>query len=84
MATVTEETVTVTSAYKLIMRRVIVNNACDVLNAIKPLPEARNDIISALQALQECADLAGDYAACMVIDDAIKGIESGKSLRAFV
>ncbi|PFF94828.1 hypothetical protein [Escherichia albertii] len=84
MATATEEITAITSAYRLIMRRVIINNACDALNTTKPLSAAKNDIISGLRALQECAECADDYAAYMVIDDVIKDIESGESLRSFV
>lgn len=80
MTTTTKDMVEVASAYTLIIHRLIANNVITTT----PESEAKNNVIGALQALQECADLAGDYAACMVIDDAIKGIESGKSLRAFV
>ncbi|MEB7738457.1 hypothetical protein NGB58_04070 [Escherichia coli] len=84
MATTTKDMAEIASAYTLIIHRLINSNACDVPGMKKPLSEARNDIISGLQGLQKCADLAGDYAAYMAIEDAIKKIESGKSLRAFV
>ncbi|MFG5876131.1 hypothetical protein [Escherichia coli] len=84
MAITTKDMAEIASAYTLIIHRVINNNACDVLSMRKPLSEARNDIISGLQGLQKCADLTGDYAAYMAIEDVIKKIESGKSLRAFV
>ncbi|MGV5904214.1 hypothetical protein ACVN3Q_19420 [Escherichia coli] len=84
MTTTTKDMVEIASAYTLIIHRLMNNNACDVLSMRKPLSEARNDIISGLQGLQKCADLAGDYAAYMAIEDVIKKIESGKSLRAFV
>ncbi|MGV5853929.1 hypothetical protein ACVN3H_22695 [Escherichia coli] len=80
MATTTKDMVEVASAYTLIIHRLIANNVITT----NPESEVKNKVIGALQALQECADLAGDYAACMVIYDVIKDIESGKSLRAFV
>lgn len=84
MTTTTKDMVEIASAYTLIIHRLMNNNACDVLSMRKPLSEARNDIISGLQGLQKCADLAGDYAAYMAIEDAIDTIKSGKSLRDFV
>ncbi|HAW0376172.1 TPA: hypothetical protein JLJ01_003703 [Escherichia coli] len=80
MATTTKDMVEVASAYTLIIHRLIANN----VNTTTPESEVKNNVIGALRALQECADLAGDYAARMVIDDVIKDIDSGKPLKAFV
>ncbi|HBN1791235.1 TPA: hypothetical protein UZ441_002374 [Escherichia coli] len=84
MATTTKNMVEIASAYTLIIHRLIDNNARDALNTIKPLSEAKSDIIRGLKSLQECARYAGDHAAYMAINDAIERIESGKPLRDFV
>lgn len=84
MATTAKDMTEIAAAYTLIIHRLIANNACDALNTRKPLPKAKSDIISGLKALLECAGHADDYAACMVINDTIERIESGKPLRDFV
>ncbi len=84
MATTTKNMVEIASAYTLIIHRLIDNNARDVLNTIKPLSEAKRDIISGLKSLQQCARHTGDHATCMVINDVIKRIESGNLSGAFV
>lgn len=72
------------SAYTHIINQLIFNNAYDVLNTKKYVSEAKNNVISGLKSLQECARYAGDRNVYMVIEDTIETIESGKSLRAFV
>ncbi|EJS1746708.1 hypothetical protein OYX45_002751 [Escherichia coli] len=84
MATTTKDMAEIASAYTIIIHRLIANNARNALNTAKPLWETKKDIISALQGLQKCADLAGDYAAYMAIENTIEKIESGKSLSDFV
>ncbi|EEW2300062.1 hypothetical protein J4872_002632 [Escherichia coli] len=84
MATTTKNIAAKGSAYTHIINQLIFNNACDVLSAEKSVSDAKNNIISGLKSLQECARYASDHAAYMVINDTIDVIESGKSLRAFV
>ncbi|MEE9631602.1 hypothetical protein HLG81_18580 [Escherichia coli] len=84
MVTKTKNIAAKGSAYTHIINQLIFNNACDVLSAEKSVSEVKNNIISGLKSLQECARYAGDHTAYMVINDTIEVIESGKSLRAFV